>query len=422
MINEENVKKIYESVLKGQELTTKLLNGYGFNSKDLADLIKNETLERIKRGHYVLKDSIKEEVTFSELTREDNQEIINSIQECIQGFYEALDKNDFEVAREYLKKLNHLGQIEELKQVLKNTEDRLNSKKGNNKTIQIKNKDFDANDLINQKLEELYKKGIVLLNPMDSERIKEIEQIIESTPNIVSFSIPAGDSRQVVLRVKPDTPKYLDKKEIFAIGNNAYNIRDYDTCISAYRQLLEKGNPKSFVYSKLGFAYLKKHDKKTAIDFLTIANELAKGEGISVDYTEIINDLKGLIPAEDRKRYVRMTTNDFKNDLDDHYGIEQLDQIAKLISTGVPLDEACLNIGLDEEQKNIVALIYAKECYAQENYKIGDQYLKKVERTKNKSKQLKTFIKELRKNKIFYKNRVEEGQKHFVLTAKKNTQ
>lgn len=40
MINAENLKKIYESVLKGQELTTKNLKCYGFNQKDLADLIE----------------------------------------------------------------------------------------------------------------------------------------------------------------------------------------------------------------------------------------------------------------------------------------------------------------------------------------------------------------------------------------------
>ena len=50
------------------------------------------------------------------------------------------------------------------------------------------------------------------------------------------------------------------------------------------------------------------------------------------------------------------------------------------------IDDACLNLGLDDEQKSIIALIFAKEYYAQEIYTIGDQYLKKVERIKNKSK------------------------------------
>lgn len=52
MINEENLNKPYNGLVEGKELTTKVLNGYGFNSKDLSDLIEKKTLERIKRGYY----------------------------------------------------------------------------------------------------------------------------------------------------------------------------------------------------------------------------------------------------------------------------------------------------------------------------------------------------------------------------------
>ena len=52
MINQENLNKLYNAVINGSELTTKELNSYGFNSKDLADLIQQGTLKRIKRGYY----------------------------------------------------------------------------------------------------------------------------------------------------------------------------------------------------------------------------------------------------------------------------------------------------------------------------------------------------------------------------------
>ena len=35
MINEETLKNLYEGIVNGNELTTKELNSYGFNSKDL---------------------------------------------------------------------------------------------------------------------------------------------------------------------------------------------------------------------------------------------------------------------------------------------------------------------------------------------------------------------------------------------------
>jgi len=52
MINEESITKLYETIISGNELTTKELNGYGFNSKDLTDLISDGVLKRVSRGHY----------------------------------------------------------------------------------------------------------------------------------------------------------------------------------------------------------------------------------------------------------------------------------------------------------------------------------------------------------------------------------
>lgn len=56
MINEENLTKLYDAVLVGEELTTKKLNGYDFNSKDLNDLIQKGSIERVKRGLYSFKN------------------------------------------------------------------------------------------------------------------------------------------------------------------------------------------------------------------------------------------------------------------------------------------------------------------------------------------------------------------------------
>lgn len=56
MINAANLDKLYEGVINNKELTTKELNGYGFNSKDLKDLIDDGKLERVKRGLYTFKD------------------------------------------------------------------------------------------------------------------------------------------------------------------------------------------------------------------------------------------------------------------------------------------------------------------------------------------------------------------------------
>ena len=52
MINKENLNSMYNGLIDEKELTTKELNSYGFNSKDLTDLINDGVLERVKRGYY----------------------------------------------------------------------------------------------------------------------------------------------------------------------------------------------------------------------------------------------------------------------------------------------------------------------------------------------------------------------------------
>lgn len=281
--------------------------------------------------------------------------------------------------------------------------------------------DYDDSEFINGKLSELYEKGIVLLKPMDSNRRKGIHDIVKDIPDVTSFSIGTDSNRQIVLRFKPFMNEYLDFSATAKEGNNAYNNGQYDDCIESYRKLLEFGEPKAWVYAKLGLAYMKKFDKDTAIDYLTIATALSKEEQTDFDFTELIASLKGLINPEDKKPRIKMTTDDFGNDTENYYGIENINELAELISSGINIDDVCTTLGLNDEQKAIATLVLARESYAQENYTMGDQYLKKVEKSKNKTKFVTSLFEEVRKNKRFYRNRVDENHKPLVLTKKKNS-
>lgn len=278
--------------------------------------------------------------------------------------------------------------------------------------------DYDDSEFINGKLNELYEKGIILLRPMDDSRRKGIHNIVKDIPDVVSFSIGSDSNRQVVLRFKPFLDEYLDCSAIAKEGNSAYSKGQYDACIGSYRKLLEFGEPKAWIYAKLGLAYMKKFDKDTAIDYLTIATALAKEEQTDFDFTELIASLKGLIDPEDKKPRVRMTTDDFGNDVNEYYGIDNIEEIVELVSTGFSIEEACQNVGLDEEQISVVSLIFARECYSQCNYSLGDQYLKKVEKTKNKTKFITSLFEEIRRNKRFYKNRIDESHQSLILNPK----
>ena len=111
-----------------------------------------------------------------------------------------------------------------------------------------------------------------------------------------------------------------------------------------------------------------------------------------------------------------MNIDEFSNDrVSDNYGIENIEEIATLISKGVTLDEICMKMQLSEEQKSIILLIYAREYYIQSNYKVGDRYLKEAEKIRSNSKYVKSLIEEIRKNKNFYKYKVDEEYKSLIL-------
>ncbi len=270
----------------------------------------------------------------------------------------------------------------------------------------VKNSRYDDNEFIKSKLDELYDKGIVLLGPMDRDRRKSIHNIVKDIPDVVSFCIGVDPSRQIVLRFKPYMVEVMDFSEVAREAYAAYKSQDYDLCIEKLRQLLAFGTPKAWVYARLGLAYMKKFDKDTAIDYLTIATALSKEEQSDCDFTELIASLKGMVDPEDKKPRVRMTTDDFADDTKNYYGIENIHEVVDLISSGMSIDEACANLDMNEEQKSIVGLIFAREYYSQSNYRLGDQYLKRVEKTKNKSKRVKSLFEEVRRNKKFYRNRV----------------
>ena len=211
--------------------------------------------------------------------------------------------------------------------------------------------------------------------------------MVKEYPDMVSFSIGEGDNRQIVLRYKPFIDEYVDVKNLINMGNLAYKEGNYDSCIEDYLQLLQFREPKAFVYAKLGLAYMKKWEKDTAIDYFTIATQLSKKEDGQFDFTELIASLNGLIDKEDKKPRFRMKTEDFYNDVQNQYGIENLDEITSyILKSGLDVETACKELGMTDEQIDIIHLIYARKFYSQGDYEKGDQFLKTVEKSKNKTK------------------------------------
>lgn len=163
---------------------------------------------------------------------------------------------------------------------------------------------------------------------------------------------------------------------------------------------------------------MKKRQKDIAIDYFTVATELSKKEEKSYDFTDLIAKLKGTIDKKNKKPRFTMKVEDFNNN-DNYYGIENFDEITSyILESKLDVETACQKLNISNEEIDIIRLIYARKFYSQGSYDKGDQFLKSVEQSKNKSEFTIKLIEEIRKNKKFYINRSNENEKILALTLK----
>ena len=209
-----------------------------------------------------------------------------NVLEYIQDFYEAISKNEYDKARIYLDIIAKSSVLEDTNELAIRLEQLLNGlekNKSQNEVVEIKEEKNSQNEekqleetkiikntstvmikkdenqeFINSKLNELFENGIVVLKPMNKERRIKIHNIVNSIRDVESFSIGVESNRQIVLRFKPYLEEYINISKLANEGRKAYKLGDYDLCINKYRQLLEFGKPKAWVYAQIGLSYMKK--------------------------------------------------------------------------------------------------------------------------------------------------------------------
>ena len=168
--------------------------------------------------------------------------------------------------------------------------------------------------------------------------------------------------------------------------------------------------PKAGIYSELGLAYMKCGNIALAIDYLTVANVLAKEENLGRDYTDLILRLKGYISEFDVKPSFKMREEEFDyGDVSDFYGIDNFAEINEFITnSGLDVESACQILLLPAEKVELIKLIYAREFYFIGDFEKGDAFVNSVEKSKNKTQRIIELMNEIRKSKMFYKNRQRE--------------
>lgn len=258
-------------------------------------------------------------------------------------------------------------------------------------------------EIINNNMDKLQTYGILCLK-VPNEDILDIIDII----NDLDCLLTVVDSKRIILRYAPFKNENGNYNEIYRLAQKEYQDKEYKDSIQHFKQLLSFKKINANIYLYLGLAYLKTGSKMAAINYLTIAIKLDKR---FENFINLLKQLKNNVKTNDDydgsdKKTVKLTEDDFNESIIYPKNIEE---VTKLLNNGLSFDEACQN--LDEDNKNLIALRFAIDCYQQGDIEKGDYYLKTVIKSKQKSDYVRKKILEIQKNKFFYQNRTDEDHK-----------
>lgn len=269
-------------------------------------------------------------------------------------------------------------------------------------------------EFVKSKYEELKANGpVIILEARDVERFS-IRKFNRDYSDANASSYELGGKKEVFLKrvgfVDGDIVSLMKQAE------KAYQMHDTDTAIRLYETLLLLKKPQKVFYARLGLLYLSKNDVYRALPYLKIATGLSlkSGEG-RFNFTPLINKIlrrKNVVEEEEVKPFVHMSLEDFDCQLNMDYGITRVKDVCILMEyQGMSIDEACAGLCIGEDDKNMITLIIARDCYARDDVAVGDEFVAIVERVKNKSTRVKKLLEEIKINKRFYRNRVDEDYK-----------
>lgn len=395
----------YKSISKYMRITGK--SEYEFLIVDLIQLSILESDDTFIRPIAVLSLIDKGKYTFN-------------ISSYIKDFYLSLIEDNIEEAKLYLDIISKLSKIKGFAICIQKLYNELKKREQGQNTLDEINFEDDVRAcgyniyvkdrfFISKKYQELLStKGILLLEPMDKERIDRIIELVKFYPNLSAFVIGKDNEKRIVFRYKDHTNERINAKQLIKDGDRAYSRGDYEECIKNYNTLLwYLSKPKAFIYARLGLAYMKEMRTELAIDYLTVATDLSQKEDNKYDFSDLIFKLSQTFHHDDDDE-IKPNFNMREKDFDDNifYGIDNFDEINSIVcELSFDVESVCLQFKMTREQINLVKLIYAREFYIQGFISQGDLFLKSVEADLDKSPVVIRALEKIKKSKRFYQFR-----------------
>lgn len=262
------------------------------------------------------------------------------------------------------------------------------------------------------KYNELKEKNelLILIKPRDYSHF-DIAEFNKKYHDARAFQISFND--EVIIFIKDVRfVKEFNYKELNREADQAFSSHNTEKAIELYKKLLLMKKPGIHIYARLGLLYLSKNNIYQALIYLKIATGFSLNTAKKkYDFTSLINKItKQEEKEKDEKANPKMNITDFKNDLVDYTFSTRIKEVIILMEfQGMSLEDSCKALNINENEKNIIALYLARDCYARNDFEYGDYLLRVVEKSKNKSEIVKRLFQEIRINRLFYQNRIDEN-------------
>lgn len=391
----ENIKKVYSFIINSlDKLNYEELLVYVNNYLVLSNKLKYKNLlYKVIELDFVLDSKYRKNTKFILESINNNTNIKRT--NYIKYFFENIELNNLELASIYLDIIGCIEDIKEEHNLYKNYKKILDDKL-REKGIEVNN-EFIETKFLSKRINTLRnKKGLVIIRPNSDGEINKIHEYIKNIPNINSETIIRESKKSVALT-------YVSKfgtrnKNVLKNALNTYYNKDYEKAIILFKELIDMGYTLHFIFGNIAICYLNLGKTKSAFDYLEMAYHLAPNNERDSLYSSIITSTLFLL---DKK-------NNREENINKKTKITRLSDVLFLIyEENYTIEDACKHFNLNENNINLVKLACVITEYKNSNYIKGDLILKSVERSKDKTKFVKELFNEVRKNKMFYKNRQE---------------
>lgn len=249
-------------------------------------------------------------------------------------------------------------------------------------------------------IDEVRANGLSLISN-DDPLFSKVSEILECEPDVKVFYT----DNYVVFKYSPVSFKSFDFKKCINDGEKTYQMNNLYSSLKCFRRLLESNLETPFLFARLGIIYLRLNKHDIASSYLRVATDLSYETQDNFDFTELLDIIDSSeVSSDDYKPFVSFSIKDFKNDID----IVSYDSRAAFCVREFLKGNSCDEIfnSLSDGEKQKVMLLLSREYYYLGDFDKGDKFLRMLEKSKNKSKEIIKLIEDTKVNKLFYKFRV----------------